>query len=741
MRIDKSGKSFFLLFGVFLFLINISFGQKTTFQKLYKRDFHNQALDITPLKDGGYAYVGIVDTTNSSAVMLTKIDCEGKLEWSKKFGASSTIGNISPGVIDTKEGDIVFTFNVGSFNNYDIIVVRIGYDGTVKWKKRLEAAGNNMGQAIVQTLDNGFVVAGASGAYGTDVGNSWDDVYLVKFDGNGVVQWSKTYGNNGNYDEAFAIAEDAAGNLLTTGRYIFGGTFYAFILKTDASGNFKFLRGYGAPNHRTNAYGIIVTKDQKNYLITGFTTINKTFFNDYSDVFLVKTDTSGTPVFTKIYYPYVGSDNSDIGSSVVETASGGYAVGVATSSFSNHSVGFVPNKNAVFIVRSDGSLLQGKLYNQGSSHYTKLKTALDGGYILSNFTNFGIAAQYFTPLIIKTDENLLSGCNEIDVTNEIETQSDGWESPNAPYTSKKGDNFINFSQESYGSYTTIETYCEDIPVLEANINPVTNGCVGQPINFNTTSKGSIIRWVWNFGDQNVVEGDSSVSHTYQSPGTFTITLVASNGCNDITSTIQVIITPPVITNQNIEICQGDSIEVNGRFIKDAGTYQDTLAGSMCDSIVITTVNVNPLEQITLDSVLCSGDSILLGNRIVKEAGIYLDTIAGQPCRKIYTYNITAKTCKCELIIPNVFTPNGDGRNDFLAPFVDCGNNITAFSLQIYNRWGKVVFESDNPKLKWDGTYNDKPAPSDVYVYVLNYDTNIDGVKQNNSSKGDITLVR
>ena len=737
----KLGKPFFLVILILMLYNGAFYGQITKFQKLYKRDFHNQALDIVALKDGGFAYVGIVDTANGSSVLLTKLDCEGNLEWSKKFGVSSTIGNISPGIIHTREGDIVFTFNVGSYNNYDIIAVRVGYDGMVKWKKRLEASGNNMGQAIVQTLDGGFAVAGASGAFGTDVGNSWDDVYLIKFDGNGTVLWSKTYGNTGNFDEAFAIAEDANGNLITTGRYIVGGTFYAFILKTDLVGKLKFLRGYGAPNHRTNAYGILVTKDQQNYIITGFTTINKTFFNDYADVFLVKTDTLGTPVFTKIYYPYIGTDYSDIGSSVVETKSGGYAIGVATSSFTNHSIGFVPNKNAVFITRSDGSLLEAKLYNQGSSHYTRLKSALDGGYILSNFTNFGIAAQFFTPLIIKTDEDFKSGCNEIDVTNEIEIQSDGWEAPDASYTSKSGDNFINFSQESYGSYVATETYCQDIPVLEASINPVLNGCVGQAIDFSANSKGSIVNWLWNFGDQSVVQGNSSISHVFNQAGTYAVSLIASGGCKEVTSITEITIAPPVITNQSIDLCQGDSVQVNGKYVNEAGIYKDTLAGATCDSIVITTVSLNPLQQITIDSVLCIGDSLILGNLKILEAGTYKDTLKGQSCIDLYTYNITSKTCVCELVIPNAFTPNGDGRNDLLKPFVDCANNITSFSLMIYNRWGELMFESDNEKKSWDGTFNGKSAPSDTYVYILSYMANVDEQNIAKNMKGDITLLR
>lgn len=735
-------RSFILCFGLLtLFSINVH-AQKTTFQKLYHRDYFNQTLDVAALQDGGFAYIGIADSVNNTSfVMLTKLDCEGVVQWSKKFGISSTIGNISPGITDTKEKDIVFTFNVGNYQNYDIIVIRVGYDGTVKWEKRLEAPGNNMGQSIVQTLDGGFVVAGSTGNYGSDVGGPFTDVYLLKFDSNGKVQWSKTYGNKMNIDEAFAVTEDANGNLLTTGRYIVDGTFYTYILKTDALGNLKFIKGYGASNQAASSYGILVTKDQLHYVITGFTTINKTSFQDYSDVFVIKTDTSGIPEFTKIYYSYVGTDGSDSGTSIVETKDGNFGIGVATFSFSNHTQGFVPNKNAIFIIRNDGSLIKAKLYNQGGSHYTKLHASNDGGYIISGFTNLGVTSGLFTPLIIKTDEMFNSGCKEIDVTDELEIQSDGWDVQDAPYISKEGDNFIDFTQQSFSSYGNTETYCENIPPLEVSIKPVTSICAGKPVQFISTFKGSVVKWTWNFGDQTVVEGDSIIAHSYAVAGTYTVKLTGSSGCKETESTIQLLVNPPVITNQTIQLCQGDSILVNNHYLSKAGIYADTLQGSMCDSIVRSEIVINILQHVSIDSVLCKGDSLLLGNLKIIEAGIYIDTLPGNPCRKIYTYNIISKDCVCDVKVPNVFSPNGDGKNDLFMPVIACGNNLSDFVLQVYNRWGKAIFETDNPKEGWDGNFNGIPAPSDVYVYVLKYNSRLNGISEMKSEKGDISLIR
>ena len=72
-------------------------------------------------------------------------------------------------------------------------------------------------------------------------------------------------------------------------------------------------------------------------------------------------------------------------------------------------------------------------------------------------------------------------------------------------------------------------------------------------------------------------------------------------------------------------------------------------------------------------------------------------------------------------VPNAFTPkNGDVLNDIYIPklaFYEAGMNYT---LRIYNRWGELLFETDNPNEGWDGIYKDKVCQMDVYVYVIEY---------------------
>lgn len=66
-----------------------------------------------------------------------------------------------------------------------------------------------------------------------------------------------------------------------------------------------------------------------------------------------------------------------------------------------------------------------------------------------------------------------------------------------------------------------------------------------------------------------------------------------------------------------------------------------------------------------------------------------------------------------LYIPNSFTPNGDGLND---TFGIAGEAIKEFNMEIYNRWGQKIFESDNANLRWDGTFLGEMVPEGAYVY-------------------------
>ena len=121
-----------------------------------------------------------------------------------------------------------------------------------------------------------------------------------------------------------------------------------------------------------------------------------------------------------------------------------------------------------------------------------------------------------------------------------------------------------------------------------------------------------------------------------------------------------------------------------------------------------------------------------------ERGTYVAEVNDCGQKVTYTYEVTREeNCPCDPMTPKAFTPNGDERNDAFKVLNDCV--FREFDLQIYNRWGKEVFRTQNPANGWDGTVDGEAQPSDVYVYVLVY--KIKESEMQFQEKGDITLLR
>ena len=92
---------------------------------------------------------------------------------------------------------------------------------------------------------------------------------------------------------------------------------------------------------------------------------------------------------------------------------------------------------------------------------------------------------------------------------------------------------------------------------------------------------------------------------------------------------------------------------------------------------------------------------------------------------------------CVVQVPNIFTPNNDGVNDEFG-ILSHNCSITAFSLEIYNRWGGLVFNSHDVNKWWDGSYNGKPAPIKAYFFIAQYHYSNGSSQQ---KKGSLHLAR
>lgn len=99
----------------------------------------------------------------------------------------------------------------------------------------------------------------------------------------------------------------------------------------------------------------------------------------------------------------------------------------------------------------------------------------------------------------------------------------------------------------------------------------------------------------------------------------------------------------------------------------------------------------------------------------------------------------AESCDPVIFVPNAFTPDDDGINDYFKPFV---NNVLSYNFRIYNSRGQEIFYSEDSELGWDGTYKGVDAPIGVYAWRINFmGLDEEGIKVKKKVLGNVTLLR
>lgn len=127
--------------------------------------------------------------------------------------------------------------------------------------------------------------------------------------------------------------------------------------------------------------------------------------------------------------------------------------------------------------------------------------------------------------------------------------------------------------------------------------------------------------------------------------------------------------------------------------------------------------------------------------LVDKTGLYWVQVTDNlGCAKKDSVKVTIEGCdKCQFFIPSAFSPNDDGLNDILHVKPQCPNiELKKFVFRIYNRWGQVVFATNDMSKGWDGKYRNKKVDQGVYIYLVDYSFKGNKIFQ---QKGIVTVVR
>jgi len=393
------------LLSVSLVALFTEYAHAVSFAKTFGGTSNDWAYSVQQTSDGGYILAGYTGSFGAGGdILLIKTDASGNVIWAKTYGGTnyedaSTFQQTSDG------GYIVaaYTYSFGA-GYRDIFLVKTDANGNIQWAKTYGGTGDDLVSSVQQTLDGGYIVAG----YTTSFGASSFDIFLIKTDANGNIQWAKTYGGT-NWDEASSVKQTSDGGYILTGRTgSFGaGGWDIFLIKTDANGNIQWAKTYGGTDYE-EAYSVQQTSDG-GYVVAGST---ESFGAGLGDVFLVKTDANGNIQWAKTY----GGTNWDYASSVKQTSDGGYILAGYTASFGAG--------NDIFLIKTDanGNLQWAKTYRVRDIDYAfSVQQTSDGGYIVAGETwSFGTGDYDF--FLIKTDANgNIGSCSIIQNASPTET--------------------------------------------------------------------------------------------------------------------------------------------------------------------------------------------------------------------------------------------------------------------------------------------------------------------------------
>ena len=277
--------------------------------------------------DGGYVITGLTKSfgAGNSDVWLIKTDTNGNEEWSRTFGGSND--DIGRSVQQTGDGGYIILGETNSFGagDSDAWLIKTDSSGNEVWRKTFGGNKNNSGESVMQTSDNGYIIAGTTASF------EWgsNDVWLIKADSSGNKVWSQTFGGSNN-DGSHSVQQTFDHGYIVTGwTWSFGkGNADLWLIKTDSTGNEIWNRTIGGSDHDDGS-SVQQTMDG-GFIITGWT---ESFGSARMNAWLVKTDANGNKIWSKAF----GGNNFDMGYSVKQTADGGYIITGYTNSHSGGS--------------------------------------------------------------------------------------------------------------------------------------------------------------------------------------------------------------------------------------------------------------------------------------------------------------------------------------------------------------------------------------------------------------------
>lgn len=295
-------------------------------------------------------------------------------EWGSSVQQTSDGGYIVVGAKSTALFDI--------HSKRDVWLVKLDDQGLIQWEKTFGTWGNDRGNAVLQTSDNGFIIAGSAEPIGTEKGDLW----IIKTDEQGNKQWDSIFGISSEFESGSMVIEIDDGNYIVVGSVNTsgGGRGDIWLLKINANGNKLWDKSFGGRGHNY-ADDIVETTD-------GFVILGSSWIPDETngyDVWLLKTDKTGELIWDQIF----DGSGSDHGWSLDQCDDGGFII----TGEKDHG-----SDDKVLLIKTDenGNLVWDTSFpGRGDS----VQQTRDGGFIIAGYEVDPTPKDYSNGLLIKTD--------------------------------------------------------------------------------------------------------------------------------------------------------------------------------------------------------------------------------------------------------------------------------------------------------------------------------------------------
>ncbi len=266
-----------------------------SFTKTFGGKDLDRGIGVSLTRDGGYIAVGFTRSFGAGGedIYVVKCGAKGDMEWEKTYGGKRNDNGWAIHQIG-ESGYIIAGFTE-SFGNgdFDFFLIKTDENGKEQWTKTFGGKGNDRCWSAQPTLDGGYILLGET----TSCGAGEEDAYLVKCDARGNLEWERVYGGP-KQDRCFSVRQTSDRGYILAGMTLsFGaGKSDIYLVKTDPRGEVEWSKTFGGEG--LDIGHSVLQIAEGGYAVIGYT---NSFGAVNDDPYLIKTDESGNREWTQVY--------------------------------------------------------------------------------------------------------------------------------------------------------------------------------------------------------------------------------------------------------------------------------------------------------------------------------------------------------------------------------------------------------------------------------------------------------